>query len=76
MRGTASRRSRGKGWRNEVAFDAEALTSPKVDVRKDAEEGKSESSADMFGASRPEAAVFVEDISKINGGSHSDIVET
>ncbi len=62
IRGTANRRSLGEGLRNEVAFDAESLTCPKIDARKEMEEGKSESSALISGASPPEATVLVEDI--------------
>ncbi len=61
IRGTAIRRSLGEGLRNEVAFDAEALTCLKVDVRKEME-GKLESSAVEFGPSPPEATMLVETI--------------
>ena len=62
MRGTARRRSLGEGLRKEVAFEAEALTCPKVDVSKEVEDVELELSVVIFGGSCPEAAVFVEDI--------------
>ena len=69
MRGTASSRSLGEGLKKEVAFDAEALTCPKVDVRKEAEDVKLELPTVVFEGSRPEAAIFV-DILGNNGGGH------